>query len=280
MEFVDAAECWHWNEATNEGAFLHTTVIAIDQDQKLYFAKVHDRQTNARSEQIQQWFEIPLEHIYPSLPADLSVFQGELNASIYHKKPRFSAYDCSPHLAESLLREATIYERLQQNKSPSIARCHGCIVSSGRIVGIALSMYDQTLDERMRQGFEHTQAVRWLDQIRQGLEVLHSKGLAHNDLNPWNVMVSNEDAVIIDFDSCCPLGEALLKCGTPDWADDSAMISATANDEYSLQKIAAVLGIPDKKFSQVPRPRPDYSLSGEAHSCSSIESLDYHSPQF
>ena len=74
--------------------------------------------------------------------------------------------------------------------------------------------------------------------IENGIAHLHSLGLVHNDLNPANIMFSEDDIPeIIDFDSCRREGENLLKAGTPGWSDESAIVADRANDYYGLKKI-------------------------------------------
>jgi len=38
--------------------------------------------------------------------------------------------------------------------------------------------------------------------IESGIRHLHSLGLVHNDINPRNIMMDHDKAVIIDFGSC------------------------------------------------------------------------------
>lgn len=51
---------------------------------------------------------------------------------------------------------------------------------------------------------------------------LHSIGLAHNDINPANVLVSKEGMpVLADFGSCRGIGEGLGGSrGTMEWVDE------------------------------------------------------------
>ncbi|KAH8744393.1 hypothetical protein F5883DRAFT_439941 [Diaporthe sp. PMI_573] len=54
-----------------------------------------------------------------------------------------------------------------------------------------------------------------MDQIEAAAaEHLHSLGLAHNDISPPNIMFDNAgQAVLINLDSCAPLGNVITKSG-------------------------------------------------------------------
>jgi serine/threonine protein kinase len=80
-------------------------------------------------------------------------------------------------------------------------------------------------------------ATRYLLGIDRGLRHMHSLGLVHNDVNPSNVMLSDE-AIIIDFDSCLPVGSLLATAKrTPEWHDSRVWISTPGNDHRALQEM-------------------------------------------
>ena len=48
---------------------------------------------------------------------------------------------------------------------------------------------------------------RIVSDVMAGLDFLHGIGLVHDDISPQNIMLDDGGrAVIIDFDSCVPLG--------------------------------------------------------------------------
>jgi len=63
--------------------------------------------------------------------------------------------------------------------------------------------------------------------IRKGMRHLHSLGLIHNDISPYNVMVTEDDApVLIDFDSCRDEGRKFgMKAETMGWTDEAPEIA-------------------------------------------------------
>jgi len=45
----------------------------------------------------------------------------------------------------------------------------------------------------------------YLEGIASGVGHMHSLGLIHNDIDPSNIMITEDDSpVVIDFDSCLP----------------------------------------------------------------------------
>ena len=81
---------------------------------------------------------------------------------------------------------------------------------------------------------------RIVSDVMAGLAFLHSIGLVHDDINPHNIMLDDGGrAVIIDFDSCVPLGSR-SRGGTPGWST----LPTTAeikNDEHGLDLVAKSL---------------------------------------
>ncbi|KAK0743842.1 kinase-like domain-containing protein [Schizothecium vesticola] len=119
-----------------------------------------------------------------------------------------------------LLQEVEIYEALRQHPHPNIARYHGCYVGeNGGFRGIYLQRYSATLKQR-KPAVSEKEKRRLVRGIRDCVAHLHSLGLVHNDLNPSNVMVEGDVAVIIDFDSCRREGAAMgVKGPTPGWGE-------------------------------------------------------------
>ncbi|CRK44230.1 hypothetical protein BN1723_000916 [Verticillium longisporum] len=81
--------------------------------------------------------------------------------------------------------------------------------------------------------------ARYLDSIEQGLRHLHSLGFIHNDLNPANIMITEEDIpVIIDFDSATAPGASLQNVKrTHGWFDHRIVVSQQSNDLDALAEI-------------------------------------------
>lgn len=84
---------------------------------------------------------------------------------------------------------------------------------------------------------------RWLESIESALRHLHSLGLVHNDITPANIMLSKEnEAVIIDCDTTCRVGESLVdRKRTYGWADRGVTHAAPSNDFQNLGELKTCL---------------------------------------
>ncbi|KAL6697024.1 kinase-like domain-containing protein [Trichoderma pleuroticola] len=88
---------------------------------------------------------------------------------------------------------------------------------------------------------------RIMSGLRAAVDHLHSIGLAHNDINPANIMLDEGgEPELIDSGSCQPTGHHLISCGTPSWYKDMFHLSETAHDDYGLELLGPWL---DKTFA-------------------------------
>jgi len=107
-----------------------------------------------------------------------------------------------------------------------------------RITGLCFVKYDMTLLQRVTQVSLPFNADYILQCIEEGIRHLHSLELIHCDLNPTNILMGGEIAVIGDFDSCRRKGEKLgLKAGTSGWTRDEFKYALPENDQFGLSKI-------------------------------------------
>jgi serine/threonine protein kinase len=74
------------------------------------------------------------------------------------------------------------------------------------------------------------------------VEHLHSLGYAHNDLNPANVMLAEDnEPILIDFGSFQPFGKKVMTGGTRGWFDEDFETSEKHHDLVGMRKIQAWL---------------------------------------
>ncbi|KAJ1946931.1 hypothetical protein GGF37_000830 [Kickxella alabastrina] len=83
----------------------------------------------------------------------------------------------------------------------------------------------------------------FMDKVKQGLDFIHTRGYAHGDVNPRNIMVDEMgNPKIIDFDSCQKIGDKKsMKCGTEGWDDDSEDMVNIEDDLRAVEKISKYL---------------------------------------
>lgn len=188
---------------------------------------------------------IPPEHFCPEFKDGLTRASMPLLEGIYIKKSRLASWEPEDHddIASLVLQEAEICEILMKTPHPNVAQYHGCLVENGRITGLCFTKYTSDLTKMLtRKGITKAERLALSEAIENGIRHLHRLGLAHNDINPCNIMMEGDIPVIIDFDSARPIGEKLgSKVGTPDWELDGAEISETKNDMFSLEKVKELI---------------------------------------
>ncbi|KAL3463482.1 hypothetical protein BJX64DRAFT_287231 [Aspergillus heterothallicus] len=146
-------------------------------------------------------------------------------------------------LAETLVLETIAGPNAQVSPHPNIIRYHGCRVNRGYITGIILQRLEYTLHKYVAQpGFRTLDKKGFVARLRSAVDYLHSLGLAHNDINPSNIMVSETpdgqpEPVLIDFGSCGPIGLEVWSLGTPGWFEEPFKTSEKKHDLYSLAKL-------------------------------------------
>ncbi|KAL2190332.1 hypothetical protein L209DRAFT_770246 [Thermothelomyces heterothallicus CBS 203.75] len=178
--------------------------------------------------------EVKVEHL------NNDVLIPPLPRNCHIKKPRLISYDrirlgSQPNqIAESVLFEAAVCEFLKLHPHPNIATYLGCQVSDGRITGLC---------------FDYSSLLAG---IESGIKHLHALGLVHNDINPSNIMLDGDEAVIIAFGSCRPAGESLEGVGrTYEWYDEQVETALPQNDLDALEEIRIWLGDNSKPFQFV-----------------------------
>ncbi|KAM0306239.1 hypothetical protein HYE67_002249 [Fusarium culmorum] len=183
---------------------------------------------------------VPDECLYPVFDPSLTRVPSPVPSEYFIKRPCPLEHDGKDTRdAQSVLQEAKVGELLAKNLHPNIAQYRGCEVVDGRIRGLCWDRYAITLHDHVREG-KPIDSERILRGVQDALRHIHSLGYCHNDIKDCNVMLDDDgNAVIIDFDSCMPQGEKLLKGGGhPDYSLEGMEFSDPKNDDYSLNYMA------------------------------------------
>ncbi|KAI1462871.1 kinase-like domain-containing protein [Annulohypoxylon moriforme] len=208
-----------WKEAGKEFVFDHIRVILRKGDH-FYFAQQKDRYSPINLSKLNVQ-EVPKEHLSAPLPRGLTPAPEPLPEHAYTKLPNLLSCGESPlstNFCALLLQEAEVYELLHRNPHPNIAQYYGCVVQGGKFRGICLKRYPTTLEQVVSAGAAFAKSAHFMQGIKDGVAHLHSLGLVHGDLNPSNIMVDCDTAIIIDFDSCRRNGDPVgLKGSTLGW---------------------------------------------------------------
>ncbi|KAF9024749.1 hypothetical protein BDZ89DRAFT_1068857 [Hymenopellis radicata] len=130
-------------------------------------------------------------------------------------------------LADDMIREARICQRLADSPHPNICEYRGFVEQDGLMTGLCFKRYGKDLHTAVTDGDE-IDVDGVIQGIKRGLDHLHSLKLVHCDINPFNVVLGpDSQAVIIDFDSCYEEGTEIVGKGG----------RKIRNDLYGMQKI-------------------------------------------
>lgn len=225
------------------GELEYITFYVITDDDRMFFGQLQRAKDEVTSLELTEALEpVPDDVIFPAVPSgkELTIAPDHATDEAYTKRPAMSFYELfkdDDFLARILLSESVVMERISQHPHPNIVKYYGVRVRRNRITGLVLEKHPDTLLEHVKQ----RQAIDE-DEVMEGLESavahLHSLGLAHNDINPENIMVSqNKAPILIDFGSCQPFGKRLMTLGTEGWVESMDANSSRQHDIYAINKI-------------------------------------------
>lgn len=147
---------------------------------------------------------------------------------------------------KGLLEETIIMEQIFKAPHPHIIGYLGCRVHRGRITSLLLERLDKTLLQYVKEpSFSQLDKIKLVEGLESAVAHLHSLGLAHNDINPTNIMIKDGMPVLIDFGSCQPFGGRLQSLGSPGWYEEIFFTSQAGHDTYALNKLPGWLEDPE-----------------------------------
>jgi serine/threonine protein kinase len=224
-------------------AVQYTTFYVFTDDDVVFFGQLPKARTNITTEELTSAMEpVPDYIIFPPVPDEneLTIAPDHAEDEYYIKRPTMSLYELfkdDDFLARILFSEAAIMERIAKHPHPNIVHYHGIRVRRGRITGLVLERHRYTLLEHVKRGLG-LEVEEFMQALESAVTSLHSLSLAHNDINPENIMVSPDRMpVLIDFGSCQPFGKRLMTLGTEGWVDAMDGRSSKQHDLFALNKI-------------------------------------------
>ncbi len=247
--FTESDEYYDREPVDGEMVFSHTILLILDpSDGTAYFGRVNIPLRDLSIDQARNSLRrIPDVEVYPPLPTDWSTLERAASGPEHHlKRPRFASYSWAKgtkQAAERFLEEGRTLHLMRQNPHPNVAKLEGCLVSHGRILALLVKRYPIDLDGRVegkqRKDRKPVDKTACFAAIVSAVKHFHSLGIAHNDINPSNIMLDDEDhPIVADFGGCRPFGEDLVELGTPGWNDGfDPGVSAASNDLIGLRKI-------------------------------------------
>ena len=225
-----------------ERVFSYTLLIFQD-GFDFYTAQTHHRKWDSLADidvsalELQQFEMIPREHLYPAYQTGWLIAPSSIPEDFYEKRPGMANY-----LERGLLNEIEAYESLRDEPNPYIGDYHGCVVYEGSVVALCLAKYHQSLLKRIYYDDRPFNAGACIQRIQDGLSRLHDRRLIHNDLNPSNIMLEEDDKpAIVGFDYCRPKSQLI---GSNDfagsvWKGDGFNLkwAVPTNDDLGVKKI-------------------------------------------
>ncbi len=241
--FQDLTIIEAWDSQTKKPKYV--TFYHVTDDEEVYFGQSSKNKRDLTLEEYIAALEpIKDDEIYPKVPTDiqLTIAPNTFHESqAFVKRPGLNCYETmkgTNYIPKAVLDETVIMEQISKSPHPHIVRYYGCRVKRGRITAILLEPLDQTLAQyASTRDFQQLDKVRFVEALESAVEYVHSMGLAHNDINPDNIMVKERMPVLIDFGSCQPFGERLQSLGTEGWYEELFYHSRQKHDVYALKKL-------------------------------------------
>lgn len=232
-------------DAEGNLTFSHTQIIYRSKG-RLYSAKSRHRKYTAGL--LEDVCAIPVEAYQPISPPNSRVVSSDYGA--YTKTPNLSGFDGSDSLARQVLQELRTCEAILDRPHLNLATYYGCSLSADRIAGLCFKWHPESLmtfanpghlNKSMLIGAKESQPARnqaagFLDGIKEGIRHLHRLRIIHNDLNPANVLITEDNTpVITDFDSStCPGTDLSRVKRTHGWYDLNVLVAQESNDLDAL----------------------------------------------
>ncbi|CAG9985109.1 unnamed protein product [Clonostachys byssicola] len=222
-----------------------TTFYHISNDDEFYFGVMSkDKVDTSIPEYNAALKRVPDEKIWPEAPADanLTLVPDNLTEkSAFLKRPRLKSYSPGTDnslILQSFLKETLIMEQLSKSPHPSFVQYLGCRVKRGRLTAIWLERLERTLNQYVNTPeFNQLDKDKFVDDVESAVNHLHASGLAHNDINPNNIMIKGNKPILVGFGSCRPFGENLDSLGSPGWDEQVFSTSEKENDILSLNNL-------------------------------------------
>ena len=232
-----------YREINGEFKFFHRRLI-LQQSDTFFYAYTFEPRQRINDVKIHELDlrSILTEEIYPSFFLGITLAPDPLPNNSYIKRPGLQHYNpdapVGRRLSDIVMDEILVCETLKQHPHINIAQYFGCTVRNDCVDGLVFTKYPITLAARLKDTNRPLDVEACLRGIEDGLTHLHAIGLIHNDINPENIMLQEDDTpVIIDFNACQREGEICRSAGSGVWSPAKMDLSVRGNDYYGFSKI-------------------------------------------
>jgi serine/threonine-protein kinase len=175
--------------------------------------------------------------------SELYAVQDPKTKQVWALKHVLKSSEKDQRFIEQVQTEYTVASKLDH---PHVRKVHRIIKQRHRfkLTGVALLMElvdAMTLDQRLPKS--HAEAVRIFHQVAQGLAHMHSRGFAHADIKPNNILVSEDEAVkIIDLGQGCPLNTVKKRIqGTPGYMAPEQAHRQAITEKTDIYNLGAMM---------------------------------------
>ncbi|KAK5988163.1 hypothetical protein PT974_12303 [Cladobotryum mycophilum] len=232
-----------WDTETKTAKYV--TFYHITPEEEVFFGQSFKNKRDMSLEEFQAALEhIKDEELFPEVPANVELTiapENWDNSTAFIKRPGLICYESvkgTNFITKSMMDETLIMEQISKNPHPHIVHYHGCHVRRGRITAIVIELLDKTLTQYVSTlEFEALDRPKFIAALESAVDHLHSMGLAHNDINPDNIMVKDGMPVLIDLGSCQPYGNRLQSLGSEGWYEELFFTSEKKHDTFSMNKL-------------------------------------------
>ena len=242
-----------WEQGNDEtGEAQQTSFALFDSNEGFYYGMLETPKAEITFDQVTKALSsVPDEEVFTRWPApgiELIQAPATLTEDLYIKRPDPEMYkvlkehNALSQLSAALLAEAEVLQSLSQNPHPNIIRYHGCRVLRGYFMGIVIDKHPYDLHDHLKNRVGTIEKRSFIAALESALRHLHTRGLAHNDLTPQNILVSKEGMPILtDFGGCQPIGTYLKHIrGTPGWIDGEIKDHNTSRKEHDVSALAKI----------------------------------------
>lgn len=247
-----------WDARTNTPKYA--TFYHITKDEEVWFGQTYKNKMDMNIGEFRALLQrVPDDEVYPEAPPDTNLtlapdLLDDLGTPVHIKRPGLNCLESmmgTGYAPRVLLAETLIMEQLSKAPHPNIIHYYGCKTRRGRITCLVLEELECTLTQYVdTPAFQDLDKDKFADEVESAVRYLHALGLAHNDLNPYNIMMKKDNkgqvkAVLIDFGSCQPWGKVLASLGTAGWYDQPFFHSEKEHDDFGLAKLRTWLQNPE-----------------------------------
>ena len=138
-------------------------------------------------------------------------------------------------------------ELLDEVKSPYVLRCYEPFEHEGKLV-LPMEVYEknlrQRLDECNGKGLPFLEAMKYFEQMLEGLAECHSKGIIHQDLCPDNIGIDKERNIkLTDFNASVYEETREIKFGALDYSSPKVLEGSRTNAKIEKEDNNWSLGV-------------------------------------